>query len=41
MAKVSKATLFKKRSAAAKLGWATRRKNENAAKRKATLKKRK
>lgn len=37
----SKPTLFKKRSVAAKQGWVTRRKNEAAAKRLSTLKKRK
>lgn len=36
-----KLTLFKKRSAAAKLGWVTRKKHETAAKRLATLKKNK
>ncbi len=34
-----KLTLFKKRSAAAKLGWVTRKKHETTAKRLATLKK--
>ena len=36
-----KLTLFKKRSAAAKLGWSTRKKNETVAKRLATLKRNK
>jgi len=36
-----KLTLFKKRSAAAKLGWVTRKKNEASAKRLTTLKKNK
>ena len=35
------ATLFKKRSAAAKLGWVTRKKNETVAKRKDTVAKKK
>ena len=37
----SKLTLFKKRSAAVKLGWVTRKKNEATAKRLATIKKKK